>query len=79
MSVPFIPITEEKDFLLRLNTKSEEAFHELFRQFYSYLVIFAERRLDNPKVAEDIVQEGFRNLAKPKTILFAFGPESLSL
>ncbi len=59
MSVPFIPITEEKDFLLRLNTKSEEAFHELFRQFYSYLVIFAERRLDNPKVAEAIVQEVF--------------------
>lgn len=59
MSALFVPITEEKDFLHRLNAKSEEAFHELFRQFHSYLVIFAERRVDNPKVAEDIVQEVF--------------------
>ncbi len=72
MSVPFIPITEEKDFLLRLNTKSEEAFHELFRQFYSYLVIFAERRLDNPKVAEDIVQEVFIESGKTKNNTIRF-------
>ena len=40
----------------RFNLKDEQAYHKLFQQFYSYLGPFAERRVENHKVAEDIVQ-----------------------
>ena len=52
-------MSEQKDFLQRFNLKDEQAYHKLFQQFYSYLVLFAERRVENHKVAEDIVQELF--------------------
>ena len=55
-------VSEQKDFLQRFNLKDEQAYHKLFQQFYSYLVLFAERRVENHKVAEDIVQEIFINI-----------------
>lgn len=55
-------MSEQKDFLQQLNRKDEQAYHKLFQQFYSYLVLFAERRVENHKVAEDIVQEIFINI-----------------
>ena len=55
-------MSEQKDFLQRFNLKDEQAYHKLFQQFYSYLVLFAERRVENHKVAEDIVQEIFINI-----------------
>lgn len=41
------------------NLKDERFFHQFFRQFYSYLVVFAERRVGNHETAEDIVQDVF--------------------
>ena len=38
------------------------SFRNFCPQFYSYLVLFAERRVENHKVAEDIVQEIFINI-----------------
>ena len=58
-------VSEQKDFLQRFNLKDEQAYHKLFQQFYSYLVLFAERRVENHKVAEDIVQEIFINIWEP--------------
>ena len=55
-------MSEQKDFLQRFNLKDEQAYHKLFQQFYSYLVLLAERRVENHKVAEDIVQEIFINI-----------------
>ena len=55
-------MSEQKDFLQRFNLKDKQAYHKLFQQFYSYLVLFAERRVENHKVAEDIVQEIFINI-----------------
>ena len=43
-------MSEQKDFLQRFNLKDEQAYHKLFQQFYSYLVLFAERRVENHKV-----------------------------
>ena len=57
---------EQEDFLQHLNSKEEHAYYELFQQFYSYLVLFAERRIENHKVAEDIVQEIFIKLWESK-------------
>ena len=55
-------MSEQKDFLQRFNLRDEKAYHKLFQLFYSYLVLFAERRVENHKVAEDIVQEIFINI-----------------
>lgn len=52
----------QEDFLQHFNLKDEQAYHKLFQLFYSYLVLFAERRVENHKVAEDIVQEVFINI-----------------
>lgn len=53
---------EQDDFLQQLNAKQEHAYHRLFREFYSYLVLFAERRIENHKTAEDIIQDIFIKL-----------------
>lgn len=52
----------ENDFLLRINKKKEEAFHDLFIRFHSYLVLFAVRRVGQTDIAEDIVQDVFINV-----------------
>lgn len=49
-------------FVRRINEKQEEAFHELFRRFFNYLVVYAMRRVQRRDVAEDIVQEVFVNV-----------------
>ena len=48
-----------QDFIQRINVKEEEAFHDLFTRFRSYLGLFAMRRVEQLEVAEDIVQETF--------------------
>lgn len=55
-------MSEQEDFLRHFNSKDEDAYYKLFQQFYRYLVLFAERRTENHKVAEDIVQEIFIKL-----------------
>lgn len=57
---------EQEDFLQHFNSKKEDAYHKLFQQYYSYLVLFAERRIEHHKVAEDIVQEIFIKLWESK-------------
>lgn len=52
-------MARQEDFLQRFNSKDEQAYRDFFRLFYAYLVVFAGRRVENHKVAEDIVQEVF--------------------
>ena len=47
---------KQEEFLESFNHKKEEAYYQLFQQFYSYLVLFAERHVKDCKIAEDIVQ-----------------------
>ena len=49
----------ELSFIQGINEKREEAFHELFKRFRNYLVVFALRRVRQLDEAEDIVQEVF--------------------
>ncbi len=49
----------QDEFLEAFNHKKEKAYYQLFQQFYSYLVLFAERHVKDRKIAEDIVQELF--------------------
>lgn len=42
----------------------EEAFKELFYDFYPTLCVFAQRYISIPETCEDIVQETFYNLWK---------------
>lgn len=42
----------------------QEAFKELFFDFYPSLCVFAQRYISSPEVCEDIVQETFYNLWK---------------
>lgn len=44
------------------NLKDEHFFYELFQQFYSYLVIFANRKIADYATAEDIVQDVFASV-----------------
>ena len=46
-------------FVRQVNGKQERAYHELFRRFYNYLVVYAMRRVQRQDVAEDVVQEVF--------------------
>lgn len=50
---------KQEEFLESFNHKKEEAYYQLFQQFYSYLVLFADRHVKDRKIAEDIVQELF--------------------
>lgn len=50
---------DKEEFICRINKKEEDAFHDLFRQFHSYLVLFAVRRIGEVEAAEDMVQEVF--------------------
>lgn len=52
-------VGDEKDLIVRINQKEEEAFHHLFLKFHSYLVLFAVRRVGDVGIAEDIVQDTF--------------------
>ena len=61
-----MPEEEEQRFIRGINEKREEAFHELFRRFRNYLVVFAMRRVGRQDVAEDIVQEVFISVWESK-------------
>ena len=52
----------ELSFIQGINEKRKEAFHELFKRFRNYLVVFALRRVRQLDEAEDIVQEVFVKL-----------------
>lgn len=49
----------EERFIQGINSKQVSAFRELFEKFYNYMVLYAERRVQQREVAEDIVQEVF--------------------
>lgn len=50
---------DKEDFIVGINQKEEEAFHQLFQNFHGYLVMFAARRVGEISIAEDIVQDTF--------------------
>lgn len=52
-------ILNQEEFLESFNLKQEEAYYQLFKQFYSYLVLLAKRHVKDCKIAEDIVQDLF--------------------
>lgn len=56
----------EKEFIERINAKEIDAYRDLFRMFYRYLVVFAMRYVQVQEPAEDIVQEVFVGLWKGK-------------
>ena len=56
--------TVEKDFIKRINAKQMDAYRDLFRMFYRYLVLYAMRYVQSQESAEDIVQEVFVGLWK---------------
>lgn len=62
----------EKEFIERLNRKSTEAYRDLFRMFYRYLVVYAVRYVQLQEAAEDIVQEVFLGLWKGNKIYNSF-------
>lgn len=54
-----VMIWNERNLVAGINQKKEEAFHQLFLRFHSYLVVFAVRRMGDVHAAEDIVQDTF--------------------
>lgn len=54
----------EKQFIQQINAKQMDAYRELFRMFYRYLVLYAMRYVQAQEPAEDIVQEVFIGLWK---------------
>ena len=57
---------EKKSFIERINNKQRDAFHELFREFYSALVMYAMKYVSVQEEAEDIVQDVFVNVWEKK-------------
>ena len=55
-------MTNEEQFLQRINSKEAVAFRILFNEFYNSLVLFAMGYVEQQEVAEDIVQELFTKL-----------------
>lgn len=51
--------SREDSFIERINQKQRGAYHDLFREFYCSLVIFAMKYVRTQEEAEDIVQELF--------------------
>lgn len=49
----------EDSFIERINQKQRSAYHELFREYYQSLVMFAMRYVNEQGEAEDIVQDLF--------------------
>lgn len=49
----------EDTFIERINQKQRSAYHELFREYYQSLVMFAMRYVNEQGEAEDIVQDLF--------------------
>lgn len=57
---------EKKSFIERINSKQRDAFHELFREFYQALVMYAMKYVTAQEEAEDIVQDVFVNVWEKK-------------
>lgn len=57
---------EKRAFIKRINGKQRDAFHELFREFYSALVMYAMKYVAVQEEAEDIVQDVFVNVWEKK-------------
>lgn len=69
--------SREDLFIEQINEKREEAYHELFKEFYRSLVLFAMRYIEEQEEAEDIIQELFVAVWERKrsfflTIVFVF-------
>ena len=59
----------EKAILQQLKAGNQQAFDELFRQYYRYLVIVAFRYLKDDHQAKDMVQEVFMDLWKRREVI----------
>jgi RNA polymerase sigma-70 factor, ECF subfamily len=53
---------DEKELFQSIREGDVRAFEILFHQYYGILCAFAQKMLQNPEVAEDIVQEIFTKL-----------------
>lgn len=62
----------ENLFLEQINQKQLQAFHQLFREFYQALVLFAMRYGASQSEAEDIVQELFVAVWERKEKFFSY-------
>lgn len=51
-----------EDFIQGINQKQVAAYEELFRRFYRYMVVYANRFVSRKEIAEDLVQELFVNI-----------------
>lgn len=61
----------KEPFLVRLNNKQREAFHELFQKYYRPLIMFAMRYLGGQDKAEDVVQSLFITVWERKKAFFS--------
>ena len=50
---------KQESFIERINSKQRDAFHELFREFFQALVMYAMKYVSTQEEAEDIVQDIF--------------------
>ena len=50
---------KQESFIERINSKQRDAFHELFREFFQALVMYAMKYVSTQEEAEDIVQDVF--------------------
>lgn len=58
MTESYMNIKQEA-FIERINSKQRDAFHELFREFFQALVMYAMKYVSIQEEAEDIVQDVF--------------------
>lgn len=61
----------ETSFLARINGKDRQAFHELYKDYYRPLVMFAVHYLGEQEIAEDIVQDLFVAVWEKKGTFFS--------
>lgn len=63
----------EEQFILGINQKNREVFHELYRRFYRMLVHFAMKYLEDSALAEDVVQDTFVSLWERHECFLSYG------
>ncbi len=62
-------LSDDKELLLRLKSGNKDAFEEIFRKYYSSLVFFALRYLNDKDLSESIVQGVFVRLWEKRELL----------
>lgn len=65
--------TREELFIEGINQKQRGAFHQLFRDFYKSLVIYAMKYVEKQAEAEDIVQDLFVTIWEKQERFLSYG------